>query len=349
MSEAEEVKQSQTPPEDQFFGVKAQVNNQEEAPSEDVEVIDDTPAEEQKPAKDAEEAVDTSQFTDDITQDELESYGMKVQKRINKLRAVNHEDKRKRGEAERQTQEAVRVTRQLHSENLKLKTTLQRGENALISSVKKKTELQLAEAENSYKLAHEEGDTEKMVQAQKSLNNAQAEHREIVSRETQQKRRVQAKKKLPPPRPKRPQPPRAPAPLDPRQQQWMQQNPWFKLTAQPGERVDPNQKVMTAAALAVHDNLMERGTTPSVDADAYYQEVDTQMRGLFPNYFSEGEQADVSQPASTRGTTNVVAPSTRNNGARGRKVRLTKSQADIARQIGVSNKDYADAYLKLQE
>jgi len=52
MSEAEEVKQSQTPPEDQFFGVKAQVSNQEEAPSEDVEVIDDTPAEEQKPAKD---------------------------------------------------------------------------------------------------------------------------------------------------------------------------------------------------------------------------------------------------------------------------------------------------------
>ena len=346
MSEAEEVQETQTPPEDQFFGVKAQVGNQEEAPSEDVEVIDDTPAEEQKPARAAEEAVDTSQFTDDITQDELESYGMKVQKRINKLRAVNHEDKRKRGEAERQAQEAVRVTKQLHSENLKLKTTLQRGENALISSVKKKTELQLAEAENSYKLAHEEGDTEKIVQAQKSLNNAQAEHREIVSRETQQKRRVQAKKKLPPAPPKRPP---APAPLDPRQQQWMQQNPWFKLTAQPGERVDPNQKVMTAAALAVHDNLMERGTTPSVDADAYYQEVDTQMRGLFPNYFSEGEQADVSQPASTRGTTNVVAPSTRNNGARGRKVKLTKSQADIARQIGVSNKDYADAYLKLQE
>jgi hypothetical protein len=94
---------------------------------------------------------------------------------------------------------------------------------------------------------------------------------------------------------------------------------------------------------------MERGTTPSVDADGYYQEVDKQMRGLFPTYFLDGEQADVRGSVSTRSTTNVVAPSTRNNGARGRKVRLTKSQADIARQIGVSNKDYADAYLKLQE
>ena len=346
MSEAEEVKQSQTSPEEQFFGVTAQVINQEEALTEEVEVVDDTPVEEQKPARAAEAEIDTSQFIDDITQDELETYGMKVQKRINKLRAVNHEDRRKRGEAERKTEEAVRVTKQLHNENLKLKTTLQRGENALISSVKKKTELQLAEAEQRYKTAHEEGDTEKMVQAQKGLNNAQAEHREIVSRETQTKRRTQAKRKLPPLPPKRPP---APAPLDPRQQQWMQQNPWFKLTAQPGERVDPNQKVMTAAALAIHDNLMERGTTPSVDADGYYQEVDKQMRGLFPTYFLDGEQADVSEPVSTRSTTNVVAPSTRNNGARGRKVRLTKSQADIARQIGVSNKDYADAYLKLQE
>ena len=104
---SEEITETETTSEDQFFGVKSRVK--EEVIDDSVEIIDDTPEEEKKPAR--QEAAEAVDYDDDVTEEELQSYSQKVQKRINKLRAVNHADRRKRGEAERTLQEHERITK----------------------------------------------------------------------------------------------------------------------------------------------------------------------------------------------------------------------------------------------
>jgi len=85
---SEEITETETTSEDQFFGVKSRVK--EEVIDDSVEIIDDTPEEERKPAR--QEAAEAADYDDDVTEEELQSYSQKVQKRINKLRAVNHAD-----------------------------------------------------------------------------------------------------------------------------------------------------------------------------------------------------------------------------------------------------------------
>ena len=76
----------------------------------------------------------------------------------------------------------------------------------------------------------------------------------------------------------------------------------------------------------------------------------------FPHAFAEpGSEPEVETQVSrsspvSRSNTNVVAPTPRrNNGAKTRSVRLTTSQAEVAKKFGLTNEQYADHYMKLQQ
>ena len=75
------------------------------------------------------------------------------------------------------------------------------------------------------------------------------------------------------------------------------------------------------------------------------------MRTRFPDYFGEEEVVEETPVSRTtpqsRSNTNVVAPSKRNNGAKTRKLRLTKSQADVAKKLGITNEQYAAEFMKM--
>tara|TARA_R100001530_G_scaffold63838_3_gene45894 strand:+ start:558 stop:1577 length:1020 start_codon:yes stop_codon:yes gene_type:complete len=338
---SEETMKTETSSEDQFFGVKSQVK--EEAVDEsDVEIIDDVPEEERKPAR--QEASESADYGDDVTEEELQSYSQKVQKRINKLRAVNHTDRRKRGEAERTLQEHERVTKKIHAENQNLKKLLRQGETAIIDSVQKKTALEIAKAEEDFKSAHESGDTQKIADAQKQLTDAQIRQRDIAGRQ-QRLKKAPPFKDAPPPIPERPR-------LSGAQEKWQRDNPWFQPTVKEGQQVPSLHKEMTAVGYAIHDTLTrELGIDPTAQEERYYSEIDKRIRARFPDYFGEedtGEDNRVSQPTPVaRSNTNVVSPSKRNNGAKTRKYRLTTSQASVAKQLGITNEQYAAEYIKM--
>ena len=337
MSNAE-FTETETSSDDQFFGMKSRVN---EEPVEDssVEIIDDTPEEDRKPAR--QEAV--NEYADDVTEEELKGYSQKVQKRIGKLRAVNHADRRKRGEAERTLQEHERISQKLHNENQSLKKLLRKGETAILDTVQKKTSLEMAAAEESFKNAHETGDTTQIAAAQKALTDTQIRQRDIEGRS-------QRLKKAPPvqntPLPVRPR-------MSDRQEDWQRDNPWFQPTVKQGEQVSPLHKEMTAVGYAIHDTLTkDLQLDPVRDENRYYSEVDKRIRARFPDYFGEEEvveeEVSVSRSSSApRRNTNVVSPSARNNGARTRKLRLTTSQADVAKKLGITNEQYATEYVKM--
>lgn len=105
--------------------------------------------------------------------------------------------------------------------------------------------------------------------------------------------------------------------------QWAQKNTWFG-----------NDKVMTNAAWTLHEDLVGRGV--DVDDDSYYNEIDRQMKGYFPDRFEETSTAK----AEHRAPVQMVASAGRKQQGR-RTVKLTKSQVAISKKLGVPLEEYA--------
>jgi hypothetical protein len=92
---------------------------------------------------------------------------------------------------------------------------------------------------------------------------------------------------------------------------------------------------MTNLAYAVHEKLVRNGVDPR--SDEYYERIDTRMKEVFPEYF--GKKA---KPAT------VVAPVTRTTAGK-KVVSLTKTQIALAKKLGLTNKQYAEEVLKLNQ
>ena len=76
---------------------------------------------------------------------------------------------------------------------------------------------------------------------------------------------------------------------------------------------------------------MDSGVDPQ--SDEYYEKIDSGMRDIYPNKFSEEQPKPVQQvAASSRGASGRKAS---------RKVKLTSSQVAIAKRLNVPLEEYA--------
>lgn len=282
----------------------------------EVEVIDDTPEEDRVAPRDQEAAADF-----DISEDEIGQYSDRVQKRIKRLKYEFHEQRRARETAERQNQEAVAHAQRIVQENRELKGLLQRGNEALFKATEAKTDSELQMAEKDFREAYEAGDTDRIVDAQKRVNDAQFSRRtveEMRPSEAGQAPVAQAQ----------PQQQEYVPPPDPRAIEWLRENPWFG-----------QDKEMTSFAYGLHEKLVvdERISPKSED---YYQRIDERVRQVFPDHFDGGEPSREEAPRKS-----VVAPATR-AGKTPRKVSLSQSQVDLAKKLGVTTEQYANQIAK---
>lgn len=281
----------------------------------EIEVVDDTP-EADKGRKPLDRQVN------DPTDDELQDYSEKVRSRIKELTHARHDERRAKEALERQHNEAIRAAQALVEENKKLKDQLTQGQTGFISQAQKLAEVEVNNAKVALKAAHEAGDTEAFVEAQARLNEA------IFNQQ-----RVKAFK---PPLQKAAEPdnvsPQQAAPTAPVQQPdpkylaWRQKNPWF------GE-----DEEMTSLAFGLHNKLAKSGMP--VGSDEYYSTIDKRMRQVFPDKFESSEPPPTKKPAT------VVAPSSRSTSAK--KIVLTQSQVAIAKRMGLTPQQYAQAAAEL--
>jgi len=184
--------------------------------------------------------------------------------------------------------------------------------------------MELARA--AYKSAHEEGDTGKILQAQEFLNEAQNDLKALGATKAQFEQQPQQ----PVQQPQQAQPQGA---ADPRAIEWSQNNDWFG-----------QDRVMTAAALALDAELKEEGFDPS-DPE-FYKEIDSRIRETFPNKFNtavkeSSVQGQPSKPAQ------VVAGASRSTPAPG-KVKLTKEDVRLAQNWGIPLEQYAAEKAKVE-
>tara|TARA_R100000656_G_scaffold7080_1_gene8454 strand:+ start:248 stop:1252 length:1005 start_codon:yes stop_codon:yes gene_type:complete len=305
----------QTSQEEKFFGKTTQVSN---ASDDELEV----------------QVVETEEVeTPKENIEEIDSVSGRVQKRIDKLKYEFHEERRAKEDAQRMRDEAVNAAQTLNSQLQQARQMVSRGQQAVVSNVAAKAEAELEHAKRVWSDATDEGDKEAIINAQEKMLEAKLQLTQADA----------AMKKQPPPRkpPKQPVQ-QAPSPqqiaqaqppqLDPMAEEWLGKNEWFNT-----------DKKLTGFAMGVHEDLLTEGINPQTRE--YYDKVDAEMKRAFPNNFSDSE-LDEGQTAPTRNAATMVAPATRNNGGKPRKVQLTPTQVSLARKLGLSAEQYAKQIVK---
>ena len=331
MSE-EQMEEQTMSTEDKFFGVKTTIGG--EKADVDVEVVDDRPPEDRRPpAKEAKEETVESE------DEEMAGYGEKVKKRIAKIRYQQHEERRQRESAEKMREEAVRVAQKYADENKKYHAIIQEGEQYLVHQIRERANLALEQAKGQYRQAYEEGNTDKVVEAQEAMMRAQSEFQsadyQMNQMNAERQRFAQQPQRFPEPQPPAQQPqPQVQEPPQPTEKaaKWAQDNPWFG-----------QEKDMTALAYGIHERLVrDEGYDPN--SDEYFETIDRTMRSKFPEYFGD-EEVSTEEPAA-KSPPVVTAPSSRNNGAKPRKVKLTRTQLSLAKRLGLTPEQYANQLVK---
>lgn len=289
-----------------------------------VEVIDDTPPEDRGRQPLPKEMVE------ELEKDDLEEYSEKVKKRLSQMKKVWHDERREKERASRERDEAAALAQRIYQENQSLKKRYAAGEKVFIDEVTKAAETEAAAAENNFKQAYEAGDAERITAAQKALLEASFKLREtkqfkpsLQDSEEGVQQQLQTRPEYQPT-------------TDAKAETWRQKNTWFGA---------PGHEEMTSLAYGLHEKLVRSGVDPR--SDDYYQTIDRTMRKRFPEEFDEpNPRTEERTESAPRKTSTVVAPATRSTAPR--QVRLTASQAALAKRLGISNELYAREQLKLE-
>ena len=245
-------------------------------------------------------------------EDELNEYSDGVKKRIDKLTY-------RMREAERQREEAVKLAKQMAEQNAQLQTKLQSSDSTLVNEYATRVESQKEQARKALKEAQELGDAEAIALATEAVAKTSLEEQNAQRLKQRQQRPAaqQPQQGVQQPQQQNLQP----APVDPRAEEWAEENPWF------GEN-----EGMTYAAMGIHQKLLGEGVPPNTKH--YYQGVDSEMRELFPQQFAD-ETKNVKSPVA--GASRGVGSAKKGS----RSVKLTPSQMAIAKRIGVPYEEYA--------
>ena len=230
----------------------------------------------------------------------------------------------------------------LQQQNEELNKKLQSKDNE-VKNISKRTldlsEKQLTDkiqlAETVYLEAFEEGDNQKVLNAQKMLNEAQVDLKAVNSAKANYERQVQQ----PVAQPVAPQ--QVPQPTtDPKAEEWVASNDWFG-----------KDNVMTAAALAIDAELKEEGYNPN--DNEFYQEIDNRIKNTFPQKFGEVEervQENEAKDASNTSTpAQVVSGSSRSSPSSKNKVKLTQEDMRLAQKWNIPIETYAAQKLKVTQ
>jgi hypothetical protein len=310
-----------------------------DGPDIEVEVVDDTPE------ADRERTRRPEGKQADIPEDqEIAGYAVDAQKRIQKMRYEFHEERRAKEEVERQNSEALRLLKHYQQEVTKLRGFARDRDKEALHGARTTIEQQIAAATRDLKEAFTSGDTDKFAEAQNKVNRLTV-HSERL-RMTQ------------PMIPEEPEPePQAPqenfggmrgeartvseaaASPDAKAVAWGATNPWFG-----------KDQVLTGMAYGIHAKLAEDGDI-AIGSDLYYQTLDRELRRMAPQSFRDGDSSprastNGAQALANGGRVSSVGRSSASPGNR-KVVRITASQAAVAKKLGISAEQYAAEVMKL--
>ena len=250
----------------------------------------------------------------------------RAQKRIRQLvrQRKEKEEEVARLLADKQELEKRLTTNQSNQFDL-TKTSLESQEKGL--------ENQLNLAKQNYLDAFEKDDKSQLLKAQEALNEAQINLNSVKTNKVnfdKDYENYQNTVKQQPVQQSQPQQPQ----YDPKAVAWAEKNEWFG-----------QDKMMTAAALALDAQLKEEGFNPA--DDDFYKEVDVRLKDAFPNKFktSEQETQQVRQKA-TSSPSQVVAGTSRTPASK--KIKLSQEDVRLANKWNIPLDRYAKEKSKVE-
>jgi hypothetical protein len=202
-----------------------------------------------------------------------------------------------------------------------------------LESQEKSLENQLNLAKQNYLDAFEKDDKNQLLKAQEALNEAQINLNSVKTNKVnfdKDYENYQNSIKQQPVQQSQPQQPQ----YDPKAVAWAEKNEWFG-----------QDKMMTAAALALDAQLKEEGFNPA--DDDFYKEVDVRLKDAFPNKFktSEQETQQVRQKA-TSSPSQVVAGTSRTPASK--KIKLSQEDVRLANKWNIPLDRYAKEKSKVE-
>ena len=237
---------------------------------------------------------------------------------------------------QRRELQALQYAKQAMEENKQLKAQqAQMGQDygeSYGAEFAARVESQLEGSKIALQKAMEEGEADKIAEAQSILAAASADkvaldqyqqqlqqyNQQMQEYNEQQQAYAQQVQQQTPTQP-------AYNPPSQRAQKWANENTWFG-----------QDQVMTNVALTVHSQLEKEGF--DTESDDYYSEINKRMQRELPNRFDKNVEAS-GKPVQT-----VASPSRGNSNGRRKnrnQVELTPSEQQLAKRLGVSFKDYA--------
>jgi hypothetical protein len=305
------------------FRFPDELDQEDNTPEIEIEIEDDTPVEDRNKEPMPKEIVEQ------LDADELDEYDGKVKEKLKQMKKVYHDERREKERALRDQQEAIAFAQRVAEENKRIKAMYSNGEKEYVESLKTSAEMSLEMAKQNYKKAYEEGDTDKVIEAQQKMQEANL-------------RMMQAKNFKPTAlqeenfevQTQREQTQSVPKP-DNKALAWQERNNWFG-----------QDEEMTASALGLHEKLKRNGV--QIGSDEYYATLDKTMRKRFPENFEEAQEEEVvskAEPVRTKPRT-VVAPAVRSTASN--KIKLSPRQVELAKKFGLTPEAYALEMRKIE-
>ena len=231
----------------------------------------------------------------------------------------------------RQRKEREETIQTLLAQNEELKNNLSKKDKEVVSITSNSLNVNEQSLEKTVKMAREayleafeNGEKEKVLEAQETLNNAQADLKLLQRMKVNTARQQEELEAQPEPQVQ--QQPQTTA-VDVKAQEWAEKNEWF------GE-----DTIKTAAALALDGELKRDGYDPN--DNEFYEEIDKRLEEAFGNSSVRVEE-NTSQPSQ------VVSGASRSSRNSGSKVKLSKEDVRLANKWGIPLEQYAAEKLKV--
>ena len=299
---------------------------QKESSELEIEIVDDTPEEDQGREAMPEEIVEN------LEKDELDEYSKEKGKQLKK---VWNDERRAKEAALKERDHAAKLAKQALEENKLLRQHLTEGEKVLMDNSKSSAEHELALAKKTFKDAYDAGDadavaeaSEKLAAAKLNLQNAEA-YTPQYSEEALQAQEDSVNKESE--RLDQYQQPQA----DAKALAWQERNKsWWGV-----------DRAMTSLAFGTHEQLVAAGVDPT--SDQYYESIDKEMRTRFPEKFEqEAEETPSTNGSGEQAQKTVVSPAKRSTSSK--RVVLKESEVRVAARLGLTPEQYARSKMELE-
>ena len=265
--------------------------------------------------------------TSEETIEELD--GIKTKGAEKRIRQLVTQRKEREGVIAHQNEELAK----LRAELLNSQTSTQTMEVDSLGSKEAALKERIKLAESAYLQAYDDGEKEKLLEAQNILQDSKTDLK-FVSARKKQLEKVQTQAET-----RRTVDHQEAQGYTPQQQQQQDFDPRAVDWAKNNENWFGKDEVTTAVALAIDQQLKTEGYDPS--SSDFYDEVDVRLRKELPNKFRAAE--------NTQKPPQQVAGSSRKSSSNKRKVKLSSKDVSLAKKWGIPLDTYAAEKAKVDK